>query len=63
MDIVTYLHGDKEDAYDLCGEHGLDPDVYGRKIFDCLYEVKIKIRIDESAGTATIIEIDDTAVS
>ena len=45
--IETYLHGDKEDGYELCDEFGIDPNSkLGEKLIYCNYEIKLIYKID-----------------
>lgn len=63
MEILAYLHCDKEDPMSLCEEYGLDPDVFYNSIKECLYEIEIKIKLDLDTGSAKIIEIDGRPLS
>lgn len=45
--IETYLHGDKEDGYELCDKFGIDPNSkLGEKLIYCNYDIKLIYKID-----------------
>ena len=45
--IETYVHGNKEDGYELCSEYGIDDkSKLGQDLVYCNYEVKLVYRIE-----------------
>ena len=63
MEILVHLRCDKEDSISLCGEYGLDPDIFCDSIKECLHEVEVKIKLDLDTGSAKVIEIDGRPLS
>lgn len=60
--VPIYLHGDKEEASQICEEHNLDK-TYRDIIFDYLYEVKLEIEIDLITKSSRLISVNGQKVS
>ena len=40
--VTTYVHGSKEDGFDICGQYDIDPDSeLGKRLIYINYEVKL----------------------
>ena len=58
--ITTYVHGSKDDGYDLCEKYGIDPESkLGEKLIYVNYEVKIIYEIKDNKLIARQIDAGD----
>lgn len=57
MKITTYLHGSKEDNYDLGQRSGLKGKALDYFMY-ANYEVKVDLDVDEKTGKAKIVAVD-----
>lgn len=58
--IKTYVHGSKEDGYQLCEDYGIDPkSKLGQKLIYINYEVKIMYEIVDDKLVARQVDTGD----
>lgn len=60
--VPIYLHGTKEDCFQICAEYNLDETTYRDMILDYLYEVKLEIEIDLVAKSSKLISVNGQKV-
>ena len=60
VSIKSYVHGDKEDGYQLCDEYDIDPDSeLGQQLIYLNYEVKLIYEVDGDKLILKKVDVGD----